>query len=71
LGRHDHIVLVADRLHHAVRVLGETRRIVVAGKIGRHRAVPALAQLSFDEVPVPTNVARTVDQDERGHLEPL
>jgi hypothetical protein len=36
-------------------------------KIGCHDIVASLAQLGLDQVPVPSDVARAVDQDERGH----
>src|SRR6266511_6328051 len=56
---------VRDDIHHGVRVLREPSRVVIARKIRRHHVVPPLTQLGLHQVPVPPDVARAVDQDER------
>jgi hypothetical protein len=71
LGDDDQVGSTVDGMDHGIRVLGESRRIVVARKIRGDDVVASSAQLGLDEVPVPPDVAGAVDQDVRRHAHTL
>jgi hypothetical protein len=51
---------VADRFDHRIRVLGEAGGVFLARKIRRHDVTTSFPQ--FCQMPVPADVAGTVDQ---------
>jgi hypothetical protein len=57
LAYHDQVSAIADGLDHRVGVVVQPQRVVVCGKVGRHRAVSSCPQLGLDQVPVPADVA--------------
>ena len=67
LAYHDQVSAIADCLDHRIGVVVQPQRVVVCGKVGRHRAVSSYPQLGLDQVPVPADVASAVNQSEGTH----
>jgi hypothetical protein len=63
----DQILPVTDRLDDGVGVVPELRGGVIGRKVRGHHVVPARAQLRLHQVPVPADVAGSVDQHEGAH----
>ena len=70
LGDDDHVVSITDRIDDRRRVLRETGLVVLDRKVRRDGVVATEPELGLDEMPVPANVAGTMDECEVRHISP-
>src|SRR5207249_10533639 len=66
LSHHNEIVAVSNGLDDDVGVGREAGGIVLDRQVHDHHVVATLTQLGLDEVPIPSHVARAMDEDVGG-----
>ena len=66
----DRVVSIADRIDDRRRVLRQTGLVVSDRQVRRDSVVATESQLGLDEVPVPADVAGTMDECKGRHLNP-